>query len=94
MTAHYEWVEVEEGAIEKRILVKGKEWKGLIEREFTVVHYTDMKLIDGKRVYTITLNSDGKSSAKTPPMFLTEGEEEIENDYQLFVNRVNIELNQ
>lgn len=24
MTAHYEWVETEEGAIEKRILVKGK----------------------------------------------------------------------
>ena len=94
VTAHYEWVETEEGAVEKRIMVKGKEWKGMVEKEFTVVHYADMKLIDNKRVYQISLNSDGKSSAKTPPMFLKEGEETIDNDYKPFIDRMNKILNQ
>lgn len=90
MTAHYEWVETEEGAIEKRIMVKGKEWKGDIEKEFTIVHYTDMKITaDKKREYFMTLNSDGKSSAKTPPMFLTdENEQESPNDAHAFLLRV------
>lgn len=90
VTAHYEWVETEEGAIEKRIMVKGKEWKGFIEKDFTVVHYADMNVIDKKRNYYIVLNSDGKSSAKTPPMFLdTEDQERIDNDYSLFISKVN-----
>ena len=93
VTAHYEWVETEEGAVEKRIMVKGKEWKGMVEKDFTVVQYVDMKLVDGKRQYFITLNSDGKSSAKTPPMFLNEGEETIENDYSKFIDRVKERLN-
>jgi hypothetical protein len=90
MSAHYEWVETEEGAIEKRIAVKGKEWKGMIESNFTIVHYADMKVTaDKKREYYITLNSDGKSSAKTPPMFLnTEMEQEIPNDANAFLQRV------
>lgn len=90
MTAHYEWVETEEGAIEKRIMTKGKEWKGMIEKEFTIVHYADMKInADKKREYFITLNSDGKSSAKTPPMFLKdEMEQEIPNDADAFLTRV------
>jgi len=94
MTAHYEWVETDEGAIEKRIMVKGKEWKGMVESKFTIVHFAEMKLEDLKRKYTIALNSDGKSSAKTPPMFLTEGEEEIKNDYSIFVERVQNKLSE
>jgi len=94
VSAHYEWVETEEGAVERRIMVKGKEWKGMIESKFTIVHFADMKLIDQKRVYTIILNSDGKSSAKTPPMFLNEGEDSLENDYQPFIDRMNKILNQ
>ena len=93
VTAHYEWVETEEGAVEKRIMVKGKEWKGMVEKEFTIVHFADMRIIDAKRKYSIAMNSDGKSSAKTPPMFLTEGLEEIENDYVPFINRMNEVLN-
>jgi len=93
VTAHYEWVETEAGAIERRIMVKGKEWKSMVEKDFTIVHYADMKLDDKKRVYYITLNSDGTSSAKTPPMFLCEGEEIIENDYALFLERINDKLN-
>lgn len=94
VTAHYEWVETDEGAIEKRIMVKGKEWKGFIEKDFTVVHYADMNVVDKKRNYFITLNSDGKSSAKTPPMFLdSEDQEKMDNDYSLFIAKVNKILN-
>jgi hypothetical protein len=95
MTAHYEWVETDEGAIEKRIMVKGKEWKGLVESKFTIVHYADMKVEDNKkRKYFITLNSDGKSSAKTPPMFLdSEDQDQMENDYAPFIVKVNKVLN-
>jgi hypothetical protein len=95
MSAHYEWVETEEGAVEKRIAVKGKEWKGMIESNFTIVHYADMKVTaDKKREYFISLNSDGKSSAKTPPMFLTnEMEQDIPNDANAFLERVREILN-
>lgn len=94
LTAHYEWVETDIGAIEKRILVKGKEWKGMIEKEFTIVNFADMKIVDEKRKYFIELNSDGKSSAKTPPMFTSEGEETIPNDYRIFVERVEKKLSE
>ena len=95
VTAHYEWVETgDAGAIEKRIAVKAKEWKGMIEKDFTIVHFANMTVVDGKRNYFIELNSDGKSSAKTPPMFLKEGEEKIENDYSVFLERVRQTLKQ
>lgn len=93
VTGHYEWVETDEGAIEKRLATKGKEWKGMIEKDYTIVHYADTVTKDGKREYWITLNSDGKSSAKTPPMFLVEGEEKIPNDYKIFIERVNSKIN-
>jgi hypothetical protein len=95
MTANYEWVETEEGAVEKRVSVKGKEWKGLIESNFTIVHYADMKITaDKKREYYFTLNSDGRSSAKTPPMFLVdEMEQETSNDANSFLERVRGVLN-
>jgi hypothetical protein len=94
VTAHYEWVETDEGAIEKRVMVKGKEWKGMIESKFTIVNYADMTVVDKKRNYYITLNSDGKSSAKTPPMFLDdENQERMDNDYSLFITKVNKVLN-
>ena len=94
VTAHYAWVETEQGAVEKRISVKGNEWnKAGIEKDFTIVHYAEMNIVDNKRKYIIELNSDGKSSAKTPPMFLNEGEETIENDYAKFIDRINKILN-
>jgi hypothetical protein len=67
-----------------------KEWKGLIESNFTIVHYADMKITaDKKREYYFTLNSDGRSSAKTPPMFLKDDmEQEAPNDANAFLLRV------
>ena len=93
VTAHYEWVETEEGAVEKRIMVKGKEWKSMIEKEFTIVQYADMKIVNEKREYIIHLNSDGKTSAKTPPMFLEEDENDMTNNYSPFLEKMRRILN-
>lgn len=88
--AHYEWIETPEGAVEKRVMVKGKEWKGMVEKEFTVVLYADMVFNkDNKREYRFVFNNDGKSSAKTPPIFLeSEDEETMENDFAKFYSRI------
>jgi len=93
VAAHYEWVETEAGAVEKRIMVKGKEWKGMVEKDFTIVHYADMRMEDKKRKYTLTLNSDGTSSAKTPPMFIEDEVDAIPNDYGPFIEKMNDKLN-
>jgi hypothetical protein len=78
--AHYEWIQTEEGAIEKRIKVKGKEWEGMIEKEFTIVLYADVKVQDKKREYYLKLNTDGKDSAKCPPLFIKDEQDSIPND--------------
>ncbi len=93
VSTHYQWVEGEGGAIERYIAVKGKEWYAKVEKDFTIVHYADMNVTDNKRNYYITFNSDGTSSAKTPPMFLKDGEERMENDYNIFIKRINEVLN-
>ena len=93
VSAHYEWVETDAGAVEKRIMVKGKEWKGMVEKDFTIVHFADMKIVEKKRRYTLALNSDGLTSAKTPPIFTDEGIDEIENDYNPFLEKMNDKLN-
>ena len=71
-----------------------KEWKGLIEKEFTLVHYADMKIENEKRNYFIELHSDGTSSGKTPPMFVEENEERIANNYAPFIERVEKKLSE
>ena len=97
VSAHYEWIETENGAEEKRIMVPGGRWKGKIEKDFTVVAYTDLMMVDDKRNYIVELNSNGKTSAKTPPMFLADPEdlgiEQIPNDFQFFIERVDKVLN-
>lgn len=96
VTAHYDWVETENGAEEKRISVPGGKWKGKVEKDFTVVHYTEMNIIDDKRNYFIVLNSDGRSSAKTPPVFLDDPAsmaiDTMPNDYSEFIKKVNQKL--
>jgi len=92
LTAHYEWVESPEGAVEKRILVKGKEWKGVIEKEFTITLYADVKISDNKKDYHFKLNSDGTDSAKCPPM-LFENQDTITNDCKLVIDEINNVLN-
>lgn len=90
ITAHPAWVETPEGAVEKRIGVKGNEWnKTGIERDFTIVLFTDAKLSnDNKREYYYILNSDGTTTAKTPPV-LFENEELIPNDASKVLEELN-----
>lgn len=90
MTAHPAWVETPAGAVEKRIGVKGNEWnKTGIEREFTIVLFADVKLSnDNKREYYYTLNSDGTTTAKTPPV-LFEDQESIPNDAYKVLEEIN-----
>jgi len=94
--SHSANVETEEGVSERRIAVKGKEWnKAGVEKTYTITVFADVKIIDGsKREYVLELNTDGKTSAKTPPMFLREGEDTIPNDCNEFLNRVRETLKQ
>jgi len=94
--AHSANIEDENGVSERRIAVKGNEHnKAGIEKTFTIVHFADVKLVDGaKRKYILHLSSDGKTSAKTPPMFMNEGEETIPNDCNEFLKRLRKILNQ
>lgn len=95
VTAHTELVETEEGVAEKRIATKGKEWKGLIEKEFTIINFAGVKAEGDKREYLLELNSDGTTSAKTPP-FLAEqlGASRIPNDVHKLIEALNKAFNQ
>lgn len=79
VTAHTESIEIDGGIDEKRISIKGNEWKGKIENNFTMVVYANVKLTENDREYYFELNSDGKTSAKTPPMFF-ENKSVVPND--------------
>ena len=94
VTSHYEWVQAEEGAVEKRIKVKGKEWEGLVEKEFTIVTYADMRMKDGKKEYDLRINTEGKDSAKCPPIFMIDDKDTINNDANAFLQHIRTILNQ
>jgi hypothetical protein len=81
VTAHSANVETDEGVAERRIAVKGNEWnKTGVEKDFTIVTFAEVRMGSGKREYVLDLLSDGRTSAKTPPIFLKEGVETMTND--------------
>lgn len=80
ITAHDETLNIE-GAPEKRIKVKGKEWEGLIEKEFTIVLYSEKKFIDKKPTYNLILVGEGMS-AKCPPDIFGSEVLKVPNDYK------------
>lgn len=95
VTAHSSNVETELGVEERRIAVKGNEWnKAGIEKDFTIVLFVDVfrDPMTNKPKYKLIFNSDGKTSAKTPPMFLEEGEEDMENDASKFLQKLRTKL--
>lgn len=94
VTAHYEILGIE-GAQEKRVKCKGKEWESLIEKEFTIVLYADLKVNDaGTPEYFFNLFQEG-TSAKCPPNLLTEeGIYRIPNDYQIIFDKIDEFKNQ
>lgn len=85
ITAHYETLDIE-GDPQKRVKVKGKEWEGIIEKEFTVVLYADSKFTKGKPEYFLNAVAEGTSS-KCPPDIFGEDVMVIPNDSaQVFSN--------
>lgn len=51
----------------RRAWVPGKQWEGKIEKEFTIVLFTDVKAEKGKETeYRFITNNDGSHSAKSP----------------------------
>ena len=87
ITGHYEMLNIE-GAPEKRLKVKGKEWEGIIEKEFTVVLYPEIKYKSGKpEKYIYKLAAEG-CSAKCPPFIFGEGTYEIDNDFKVFNDKL------
>lgn len=87
ITGHYEILGVE-GNQEKRIKVKGKEWEGLVEKEFTIVLYADNKFNDkGMPEYFFNLVQEG-TSAKCPPDIFGGEVIKITNDYNLIANKI------
>jgi len=89
ITAHYEWIQDEGGAKERRIKTKGKEWEGWIEKEFVMVLYAD-KQIDpttNKVNAWFDLSLDN-SSAKCPPGIFGEDVHRIPNDTKLVFDAI------
>jgi len=87
ITAHYEILGIE-GNQEKRVRVKGKEWEGLCEKEFTVVLYADNKFNEkGLPEYYFNAVQEN-TSAKCPPDLLGDGVIKIENDCNLILKKI------
>lgn len=87
LTAHYEILGIE-GAMEKRVKIKGKEFEGLVEKDFTVVLYADSKFNDdNKPEYFLNLVSEG-TSAKCPPGIFGEDVQTIPNDAKLIFDKI------
>jgi hypothetical protein len=87
ITAHYEVLGIE-GNQEKRVKVKGKEWEGVVEKEFTVVLYADNKFSDkGLPEYHLNAVKED-TSAKCPPDLLGTGVIKIDNDCNLILEKI------
>lgn len=86
VTAHYETLNLE-GDQEKRVKVKGKEWEGVIEKEFTLVLYADAKFKESTADYFFRLAGEGLS-AKCPPGIFGEGTIKIQNDCQFILDKL------
>jgi len=89
VVAHYEWIQEEAGAKEKRVKVKGKEWEGVIEKEFTIVLYADRTIDpETKKVnawFDLALEN---SSSKCPPDIFGEEVFRIPNDSKLVLDKI------
>ncbi len=81
LTAHYEWVSDDSGAVERRLKTKGKEWEGVVEKEFTITLYVDKEIdTDLKKVQGYFYLALDKSSAKCIPGIYPEEILRVPND--------------
>lgn len=85
--AHYELLNVE-GQTERRAKVKGKEWEGLMEKEFTIVLFSDKEGRDPQKpaVYRFWLNKP-LTTAKCPPDIFP-GKMSLPNDMAPIIARL------
>jgi hypothetical protein len=86
---HYEILSGEDGS-ERRLKVKGKEWEGVVEKEFTIVLFADHLRPDdkgGRGEFCFWLSKPG-TSAKCPPDIMGEEVLRIPNDMALFYNKL------
>jgi len=91
VTAHYEVIADElGGSKERRAKVKGKEWEGFIEKDYTIVLFTESKIIPGqaKPKHYFTLVNDGTSSTKIPPEVFGEEVLDCDNDSNLVLQKL------
>lgn len=87
ITGHYEILGIE-GAQEKRCKVKGKEWEGLVEKEFTIVMFSEEKFDEkGKPAYFFDLVQE-RSSSKCPPDIFGADTYRITNDSQQIYEKI------
>lgn len=86
VTAHYDVVENVDGNNEKSVKVKANEWKGQVEKEFTVVLFADSKADEkGKPQYWYNTYQEG-TTAKCPPELFNEYK--IQNDGQFLLDKI------
>ena len=87
ITAHYEVIENVDGNNEKMVKTKGKEWRGQIEREFSVVLFADSKFDDTtkKPIYWYNTFQEG-TSAKCSSELISELT--IPNDGKLIFDNI------
>jgi hypothetical protein len=84
---HYEILNIE-GSPEKRLKVKGREMEGMIEKDFTIVLYPEIKYKGGKpERYIMKLAAEG-CSAKCPPGIFGDGVYEVDSDFKLICDKV------
>ncbi len=77
------------GSRERRLKVKGKEWEGTIEKDYTIVMYTDSKPVENSRPFHFfKLINDGTDSTKVPPGIFPDDQFSIENDSNLVLTRL------
>ena len=87
VTAHYEILGIE-GNMEKRAKCKGKEWEGMIEKDYTIVMYADSKFNEkGKPEYYYLLAGEGLS-AKCPPDIFGMDIHKLDNDIKIIDNKI------
>ena len=70
-----------------------KEYEGMVEKDFTIVTFADMRVKDEKKEYYLKLNTDGKDSAKCPPIFMVDDQDIIPNDSNAFLGHIREVLN-
>ena len=87
LTSHYEILGLE-GNQEKRVKVKGKEWEGVVEKEFTVVLYGDSKFDEKGRPQYFFKLAEENTSAKCPPDIFGADVFKIDNDVQHILTKI------